>query len=65
MRRVQMLALLFMWFGGSVPLVLTGAFFGFRKEAYSFPVGNNQIPRQVCHELPCTFLYHFCTNVRS
>ena len=29
-----MIALLLMWFGGSVPLVLLGSYFGFRKEAY-------------------------------
>eukprot|EP00039_Didymoeca_costata_P028094 m.19987 g.19987 ORF g.19987 m.19987 type:complete len:635 (+) comp6724_c0_seq1:278-2182(+) len=42
-----MLFLLFMWFGGSVPLVLAGAFFGFRKGAYKFPISVNQIPRQI------------------
>jgi len=42
-----MLALLFMWFGGSVPLVMIGAFFGFRKDPYPYPVSVNQIPREV------------------
>lgn len=42
-----MLILVFMWFGISVPLVLAGGFFGFRKEPYLFPVGTNQIHRQI------------------
>lgn len=42
-----MLALLFMWFGGSVPLVMVGAFFGYRKDPYEYPVSVNQIPRQI------------------
>jgi hypothetical protein len=42
-----MIILLIMWFGGSVPLIMTGSFFGFRKEAYSYPVSINQIPRQI------------------
>jgi len=42
-----MLALFFMWFGGSVPLVLCGSFFGFRKDPYEYPVSINQIPRQI------------------
>ena len=42
-----MIALLLMWFGGSVPLVLAGGYFGFRKEKYKFPVGVNTIARQI------------------
>jgi len=42
-----MIALLLMWFGGSVPLVLLGAYFGFRKEAYSFPTHVNTIVRPI------------------
>ena len=42
-----MVALFFMWFGGSVPLVLCGSFFGFRKDPYEYPVSINQIPRQI------------------
>ena len=42
-----MMALLCLWFGISVPLVLAGGYFGFRKDALSFPVSVNQIPRQI------------------
>ncbi|KAK7100214.1 transmembrane 9 superfamily member 4-like [Littorina saxatilis] len=42
-----MLALFFMWFGISVPLVFLGFYFGFRKTPYEHPVRTNQIPRQV------------------
>lgn len=42
-----MIALSVMWFGVSVPMVMAGSFFGFRKEKYSFPVGVNQIPRMI------------------
>uniref|UniRef100_A0A7S0EMU6 Transmembrane 9 superfamily member n=1 Tax=Hanusia phi TaxID=3032 RepID=A0A7S0EMU6_9CRYP len=40
-------ALLLMWLGISVPLVLIGAFFGYRKQPIENPVRTNQIPRQV------------------
>jgi transmembrane 9 superfamily protein 2/4 len=40
-------ALLLMWLGISVPLVLCGAFFGYRKQPVEHPVRTNQIPRQV------------------
>ena len=42
-----MLALLFLWFGISFPLVLCGFYFGYRKQAYEHPVRTNQIPRQI------------------
>ena len=42
-----MLALFFMWFAGSVPLVMMGAFFGYRKDKYKFPIGVNVIAREV------------------
>ncbi|CBY19632.1 unnamed protein product [Oikopleura dioica] len=42
-----MIAILCMWFGVSLPLVMTGFYFGFRKAAYEAPVRTNQIPRQV------------------
>jgi len=42
-----MIAILCMWFGVSLPLVMTGYYFGFRKQAYEAPVRTNQIPRQV------------------
>jgi transmembrane 9 superfamily protein 2/4 len=41
-----MIALFALWFGISLPLVMTGFFFGFRKGAISLPVVVNQIPRQ-------------------
>jgi transmembrane 9 superfamily protein 2/4 len=42
-----MFALLVLWFGVSVPLVLLGAHAGFRKDAIELPVRVNMIPRQV------------------
>ena len=42
-----MIALLFLWFGISFPLVLCGFYFGYRKQAYEHPVRTNQIPRQI------------------
>lgn len=46
-----MIALLFLWAGISSPLVVLGYYFGFRKDGYSYPVGTNQIPRQVPDQL--------------
>jgi transmembrane 9 superfamily protein 2/4 len=42
-----MFALLVMWFGISVPLVLVGSYFGSKKEEIKHPCHVNQIPRQV------------------
>eukprot|EP00047_Mylnosiga_fluctuans_P003679 m.230337 g.230337 ORF g.230337 m.230337 type:complete len:629 (-) comp12047_c0_seq1:1325-3211(-) len=42
-----MLALLFMWVGISLPLVIGGFYFGYRKGAYDTSLKINQIPRQV------------------
>jgi len=42
-----MIAILCMWMGVSLPLVFTGYYFGYRKNAYEAPVRTNQIPRQV------------------
>eukprot|EP00048_Salpingoeca_helianthica_P015775 m.228531 g.228531 ORF g.228531 m.228531 type:complete len:628 (-) comp17506_c0_seq1:92-1975(-) len=42
-----MLALLFMWTGISMPLILCGFWFGFRKGPFEVPVTINQIPKQV------------------
>lgn len=42
-----MLVLTLLWFGISVPLVLVGYFFGFRKAPLEHPVTTNQIPRMV------------------
>ena len=39
--------LLFLWFCVSVPLVLMGSFFGYKRAATTHPVRTNQIPRQI------------------
>ena len=39
-------ALFFLWFGVSVPLVFTGSYLGFKREAPEEPVRTNKIPRQ-------------------
>ena len=40
-------ALFVLWFGISTPLVFVGAYFGFKKPAYEYPVRTNKIPRQI------------------
>jgi transmembrane 9 superfamily protein 2/4 len=40
-------ALIFLWFGVSVPLTFVGSYFGYRKPAAEDPVRTNKIPRQV------------------
>mmetsp|Transcript_16458 Transcript_16458/g.39316 ORF Transcript_16458/g.39316 Transcript_16458/m.39316 type:complete len:667 (-) Transcript_16458:87-2087(-) len=47
-----LLAMLLMWLCISVPLVLVGAFFGYRMQPIEHPVRVNQIPRQVPEESP-------------
>jgi len=42
-----MFALVFLWFGISVPLVFIGSYFGLKKTPIEHPVRTNQIPRQV------------------
>uniref|UniRef100_A0A0C9S7R3 Transmembrane 9 superfamily member n=1 Tax=Wollemia nobilis TaxID=56998 RepID=A0A0C9S7R3_9CONI len=42
-----MFALVFLWFGISVPLVFVGSYFGFKKPAIEDPVKTNKIPRQI------------------
>ncbi|VVA22278.1 PREDICTED: transmembrane 9 superfamily [Prunus dulcis] len=42
-----MFALVFLWFGISVPLIFVGSYVGFRKPAIEDPVKTNKIPRQV------------------
>ncbi|KAI4376207.1 hypothetical protein MLD38_013994 [Melastoma candidum] len=42
-----MFALVFLWFGISVPLVFVGSYVGFRKPAIENPVKTNKIPRQI------------------
>ncbi|RWW09182.1 hypothetical protein GW17_00027340 [Ensete ventricosum] len=42
-----MFALVFLWFGISVPLVFVGSYIGFKKPAMEDPVKTNKIPRQI------------------
>lgn len=42
-----MFALVFLWFGISVPLVFVGSYVGFKKPAMEDPVKTNKIPRQI------------------
>lgn len=42
-----MLAIVAIWFIISVPLSALGSFLGFKKDAFSYPVRTNQIPRQI------------------
>ncbi|KAM6544093.1 hypothetical protein CsatB_008540 [Cannabis sativa] len=42
-----MFALIFLWFGISVPLVFVGSYVGFKKPAIEDPVKTNKIPRQI------------------
>jgi transmembrane 9 superfamily protein 2/4 len=42
-----LVAICFLWFGVSVPLVFVGSYFGFKKPAPEDPVRTNKIPRQI------------------
>nr|GMC64502.1 transmembrane 9 superfamily member 8-like [Ipomoea batatas] len=42
-----MFALVFLWFGISVPLVFVGSYVGFKKPAIEEPVKTNKIPQQI------------------
>ncbi|CBY43615.1 unnamed protein product, partial [Oikopleura dioica] len=42
-----MLAILFLWFGLSVPSVFLGYYQGYKKQAYEHPCRTNQIQRQI------------------
>lgn len=42
-----LLLLMALWFGVSLPLVCIGAFIGFKQPAIEYPVGVNQLPRNV------------------
>ncbi|XP_031480719.1 transmembrane 9 superfamily member 8-like [Nymphaea colorata] len=42
-----MFALVFLWFGISVPLLFVGSYVGFKKPAIEDPVKTNKIPRQI------------------
>uniref|UniRef100_A0A383W0F6 Transmembrane 9 superfamily member n=1 Tax=Tetradesmus obliquus TaxID=3088 RepID=A0A383W0F6_TETOB len=42
-----LVALCFLWFGVSVPLVFVGSYYGFKQPAAEDPVRTNKIPRQI------------------
>mmetsp|Transcript_71713 Transcript_71713/g.202813 ORF Transcript_71713/g.202813 Transcript_71713/m.202813 type:complete len:492 (-) Transcript_71713:384-1859(-) len=42
-----MCALILLWFGISLPLVLVGSYFGFKKEVFEVPVRTNIIPKTI------------------
>ena len=42
-----LLALIFLWFGISVPLTFVGSYFGYKRPALEDPVRTNKIPRQI------------------
>jgi len=42
-----LVALIALWFGISMPLVLCGSYFGFKKDVEEIKVRTNQIPRQI------------------
>lgn len=42
-----LVALCFLWFGISVPLVFLGSYFGVKKAPFDEPVRTNRIPRQI------------------
>lgn len=44
---VDMFIVLILWFLLSIPLVFVGAYYGFRQEAYKYPVAVGSVPRQV------------------
>lgn len=44
---VPLFALVFLWFGISVPLVFVGSYIGFKKPGLEDPVKTNKIPRQI------------------
>lgn len=46
-----MCALVLLWFGISLPLVLVGSYFGFKKEVFEVPVRTNQIARHVPEQM--------------
>jgi transmembrane 9 superfamily member 2/4 len=43
----NLILLLFIWFGVSVPLVFAGSHFGYKRQPVEFPVRTNQLPRQI------------------
>jgi len=45
--------ILFLWIGISTPLVFLGAFHGFKKDSFKFPVDTSNIPRQIPDQRWC------------
>ena len=43
----SMLVLVVLWIGISAPLVFVGAYFGFKSDAFEYPVKTSNIPRQI------------------
>ena len=44
---IRMIELLAIWFGVSSPLVFVGAFFGYKREGFEYPVSTSNLPRQI------------------
>lgn len=44
---LRMVELLVIWFGVSTPLVFAGAFFGYKVDAFEYPVSVSTLPRQI------------------
>lgn len=44
---MAMIAIFFLWFGISVPLVFLGSYIGFRKDSMEFPLRAGSMPRQI------------------
>ena len=44
---IRMIELLVIWFGVSTPLVFVGAFFGYKVDAFDYPVNVSSLPRQI------------------
>lgn len=57
-----LVALIFLWFGISVPLCFVGSYFGYRRAAIEEPVRTNKIPRQV-PEQPWYMHPFFCIMI--
>lgn len=57
-----MIAIGFLWLCVDMPLLFLGFHFGYRKQPYSHPVRNNQIPRQIPEQpsylktIPCMMI---------
>lgn len=42
-----MLVIIVLWFGISTPLVFLGAYYGYKQDAFEYPVKTSSIPRQI------------------